>query len=130
MTIAMCEAMATPTMMAVEPEELNEPARGEWVSGQLVRGEDTGLVRRIEPLLRERSVMLDLAGVERIDAAGITALLALYRSAREFGHRFNLTNVAPRVAQILAVVGLDRFLLSHNAVRSSNCGPRLRRPAA
>jgi anti-anti-sigma factor len=90
-----------------------------------VRGQD-GLLERLGPLVREHSVALDLTSVERIDAAGITALVALYRGARESGHRFSLTNVSARVAQILAVGGLDRFLLSHNAVRNSQCGPRMR----
>ena len=110
---------------AAEPGELSEPMRG-----QLVRGQDAGLLERLGPMVRERSVILDLAEVDRIDAAGITTLLALYRGARESGHRFSLTNVSARVAQILSVVGLDRFLLSHNAVRSSHCGPQMRRPAA
>jgi anti-anti-sigma factor len=110
---------------AAEAAEPSEPMRG-----QLVLGQDAGLLEHVGPLVRERSVILDLAGVDRIDAAGITALLALYRGARESGHRFSLTNVSARVAQILVVVGLDRFLLSHNAVRNSHCGPQTRRPAA
>jgi anti-anti-sigma factor len=125
MTTAMCDPRATLMFQAAELVELSEPMRG-----QLVRGQDAGLLERLGPMVRERSVILDLAGVDRIDGAGITALLALYRGAREAGHRFSLTNVSARVAQILAVVGLDRILLSHNAVRSSLCGPQMRRPAA
>ena len=120
MTIAMCEPMATVTIQAAEPAELNE----------LVRGQDVLLLAHVGPMVRERSVMLDLSGVERIDAAGITALVALYRSARESGHRFGLTNVSARVEQILVMVGLDRYLLSHNAVRNSHCGSGMQRPAA
>jgi anti-anti-sigma factor len=125
MTTAMCDPRATRMFQAAEAAEPSEPMRG-----QLVRGQDAGLLERLGPMVRERSVILDLAGVDRIDAAGITTLLTLYRGARESGHRFSLTNVSARVAQILAVVGLDRFLLSHNAVRSSHCGPQMRRPAA
>ena len=125
MTTAMCDPRANLMFQAAEPAELSEPMRG-----QLVRGQDAGLLEHLGPMVRERSVILDLAGVDRIDAAGITALVALYRAARESGHRFSLTNVSARVEQILAVVGLDRFLLSHNAVRSSHCGPQTRRPAA
>jgi anti-anti-sigma factor len=120
MTIAMCEPMATVTIKAAEPAELNE----------LVRGQDVRLLAHVGPMVRERSVMLDLSGVERIDAAGITALVALYRIARESGHRFGLTNVSGRVEQILVMVGLDRYLLSHNAVRNSHCGPSIQRSAA
>jgi anti-anti-sigma factor len=120
MTIAMCEPMATLTIKALEPAELSE----------LVRGQDQVLLQHVGPLVRERSVTLDLASVERIDAAGITALVALYRSARESGHCFSVTNVSARVAQILTVVGLDRFLISHDVIQSPHSGPVMRRPAA
>jgi len=120
MTISMCEPMATRIIKAVEPAELSE----------LVRGEDVRLLERVAPLVRDHNVTLDLASVERIDAAGITALVALYRDAQESGHCFTVTNATERVAQILAVVGLDRFLFSHNAVHRSNCGSQMQRPAA
>jgi anti-anti-sigma factor len=107
-------------MMAFVQAELSE----------LVKGEDVRLLERVGPLVLKQSVTLDLASVERIDAAGITALLMLYRNARECGHCFIVTNASAHVAQILAVVGLDRFLLSHNAVQNSPYGPRTQRPAA
>ena len=120
MTNAMCEPISTLFLNNAEPLELNER-----MQGQLVRGEEMNLLARLEPLVRESSVTLDLAGVERIDAAGITALLVLYHSAREAGHCFSVTNVPERVAKTLAVVGLDGFLLSHNAVRHSDRSQRL-----
>jgi anti-anti-sigma factor len=126
MTNAMCEAMTTPMMRAFEQADRNELVKCQTVRGQLVRGQDECLVARVGPLVLEHDVTLDLGCVERIDAAGIAALVALYRRACESGHHFCVTNVSPRVVQILAVVGLDRILLSHNAVRSS----RVRRPAA
>ncbi|MGD0631207.1 MAG: STAS domain-containing protein [Terracidiphilus sp.] len=117
-------------MSAVDPASGSEPVRGQLVRGQLVRGQDAVLLEHLGPLVRRCNVALDLSSVERIDGAGITALVSLYQSACESGHRFSLTNVSAHVAQILALVGLDRFLLSHNAVRSSHCGPSMRRPAA
>src|SRR5580658_7668746 len=117
MTTAILEPKATLIFQAADPADMNEPAD----LNELVRGQDALLLKHVGPMVRERSVALDLAGVERIDAAGITALVALYRSARESGHRFTLTNVSPRVEQILAMVGLDRYLLSHNAVRTAHC---------
>jgi anti-anti-sigma factor len=116
-----------PAMMikAFEPAEWVELARG-----PLVRDQIAGLVERLRPLVQERDVALDLTSVDRIDAAGITALVALFRGARETGHRFWLTNVPARVAQTLSVVGLDGILFSRNAVRNSQCGPGMRRPAA
>jgi anti-anti-sigma factor len=130
MTSAMCEPMTTPMMNVFEQSEPNEMVKCQLVRGQLVRGETECLVERVGPLVHEQDVTLDLSFVERIDAAGIAALVALYRSACESRHRFCVANASPRVAQILAVVGLDRLLLSHNAIRSSHCGPGMQRPAA
>ena len=130
MTNAMCEEMAPLMMSAVDPTGASEPVRGQSVRGQLVRGQVDDLLEHLGPLARKCNVALDLSSVERIDAAGITALVSLYQAACESGHRFSLTNVPDHVAQILTLVGLDRFFLSHNAVQSSHCGPGKRRPAA
>lgn len=124
MTTAIFEPMAT-LITAVEPDE-----RAELTSGQLVHGQDALLVERLQPMVIDRSVVLDLSSVDRIDAAGITALVVLYQIARQCGHRFSVTNVSVRVGQILSVVGLDRFLLSHNVNRCSQYGSGIQRPAA
>jgi anti-anti-sigma factor len=124
MTTAIFEPMAT-IMTAVEPAE-----RAELAGGQLVRGQAARLVERLQPLVFQRDVTLDLAEVDRIDAAGITALVSLYQSARESGHCFCLTNATERVAHILTVVGLDHHFFSHNVVQSSHYGSNERRPAA
>jgi anti-anti-sigma regulatory factor len=60
-------------------------------------------------------VTLDLTHVERIDAAGIAALISLYWCADAAGNRFTVVNASAHVAEILALVGLDRILLSRNA---------------
>ena len=120
MTTTMLDLTTTMMFPAGEPGEVNE-----LVKGQLVRGEDARLLEQVGPLVRASDVTLDLAGVERIDAAGITALIALYQVARECGHHFCVKNASARVGQILAVVGLDRFLCSHNAVQSSQYGQRM-----
>jgi len=97
---------------------------------ELVRGEVRNLLESVGPLVSQQSISLDLGGVERIDAAGISALIRLYGCARDAGHIFTLSNVSPRVAQILTLVGLDRILMSHNAVRLSHSEPQLDRSAA
>ena len=72
--------------------------------------------------------------VQRMDSSltltQISALVTLYSNACLAGHRFSLTNVSARVAQILSVVGLDRYLLSQNTVLNSQCEPCIERPAA
>ncbi|MGA2218125.1 MAG: STAS domain-containing protein [Terracidiphilus sp.] len=82
---------------------------------ELVRGCDRRLVDHLTPHVRRGSIALDFHSVERIDAAGIAALITLYADARQAGHHFSIFNVAPRVVQILAIVGLDRILVSRIA---------------
>jgi anti-anti-sigma factor len=86
---------------------------------ELVRGQERELVERLTPLVRSQSVTLDLARVERIDAAGIAALISLYGSAHAAGNEFMIVNACTRVAEILALVGLDRILISRDAIRSA-----------
>ena len=97
---------------------------------ELVRGHEQDLMRRVSPLVRQRDVSLDLGNVERIDAAGIAALISLYGYARETGHSFSVENASPRVAEILTLVGLDRILLSHNMEIKSHSAACCERPAA
>jgi anti-anti-sigma factor len=77
---------------------------------ELVKGKEQGLLDRMAPVVLQRSVSLDLGTVERIDAAGIAVLIMLYRSAREAGNCFTVSNASRRVAEILSLVGLDRIL--------------------
>ena len=83
---------------------------------ELVRGDEQHLVQRVAPLLRENNVTLDLNGIDRIDAAGIAALISLYSSARNHGNTFSVINVSPRVEEMLSLVRLEDVLVSHNAV--------------
>jgi anti-anti-sigma factor len=97
---------------------------------ELVRGHDQDLFARLAPVVRRQSLVVDLALVQRIDAAGIAALISLYRCASDTGHRFAVSNPTSHVAEILALVGLDRILLSHNASCFSHVSSRNERPAA
>jgi anti-anti-sigma factor len=97
---------------------------------ELVRNHEQSMLARLTPLVRRQSVTLDLGSVQRIDAAGVAALLSLYSSARAAGHCFRVANPAPRVAEVLALVGLERILLSHNAPRKPHSGRRFQLHAA
>ena len=97
---------------------------------ELVRGSEQALLDRLTPLTHRQSIILDLSRVERIDAAGIAALISLHASAYESGHCFTVVNPTHRVAEILSLVGLERILLSRNAARESHSGERFERPAA
>lgn len=97
---------------------------------ELVRGHEQCLLEQLTPLVCKHSVTLDMRQVERIDAAGIAALICLYRSAHSAGNNFVVTNASPHVSEILALVGLDGILLSHNAAQKSQSEPCLARNAA
>ncbi len=85
---------------------------------ELVRGQDQALVAWLSPMVRRQSVTLDLGAVERIDAAGIAALISLYGIAMESGHGFTVANPSAHVKEILTLVGLDGILVSHRASRT------------
>ena len=79
---------------------------------ELVKGNEKLLVERLLPLVRRQSISLDLASLARIDAAGLSALIKLYCAARDAGHIFSIRNPSARVAEILALVSLDKLFLS------------------
>jgi anti-anti-sigma factor len=97
---------------------------------EIVRGQEHCLIELLEPVVRRQSVTLDLRQIDRIDAAGIAALITLYGSAHAAGHEFTIVNASHRVAEILALVGLDQILSSHNAVPCPQSDPCYEMPAA
>ena len=97
---------------------------------ELVRENERGLLERMLPLVERGCVSLDLHTVTRIDAAGIAALISLYRAASEAGHRFTVSNPSPHVAQLLALVRLDSILVSNNSDESPCHGLQLQESAA
>ncbi len=102
------------------------------VSGirELVRGREVEFLDAIAPLVRSRSVRLDLSAIERIDAAGLAALVSLYCAAHEAGNEFAVINPPRRVAGILAMVGLDRILVPRSSGKTPQPGPRMEMIAA
>ncbi len=96
---------------------------------ELVRGNDARLVAMLAPVVRAESVALDLNAVDRIDAAGIAALISLYGCARDAGHAFHICNVSARVEEILSLVGLDHILVTSLAA-GAPCPGCEERPAA
>jgi anti-anti-sigma factor len=128
MSSTMCNHAATSHTPAEWPASSDATERINLT--ELVRGHDQDLFARLAPVVRRQSLILDLEMVERIDAAGIAALISLYRCATEAGHRFAISNPSAHVGEILAVVGLDRILLSQNVDPVSHARPRRQRPAA
>jgi anti-anti-sigma regulatory factor len=120
------------TISNTEATRLPREAEATEIIGihELVRGCDRRLVDHLAAYVRRQSLALDFHSVERIDAAGIAALITLYCDARQAGHRFSVFNASPRVVEVLCLVGLDRILLSRNALGGSYSDAYLDRPAA
>ncbi len=116
--------------ISVEEITLNVEAGKPSQLTELVRGTEHRLLDQITPLVQRQSVSLNLSAVQRIDAAGIAALISLYRIACEAGHRFSISSASPHVAELLALVGLERILMSHNAKQASHSDSRLAQNAA
>ncbi|HTW62851.1 MAG TPA: STAS domain-containing protein [Terracidiphilus sp.] len=97
--------------MSIHPSKDRERIEIEMAEmTELVRGQEEALLERLKPLVRSRSLTLELSGVERIDAAGIAALITLYRLAAEAGHSFAVSHAKAHVEEILQLVGLERIL--------------------
>jgi anti-anti-sigma factor len=90
---------------------------------ELVRGSETQLVDVMLPRVRQESISLDLSGVERIDAAGIAALITLYCSASDAGHKFSVVSPNPHVLELLRLVGLEQILIENSEAERVNNRP-------
>ena len=93
------------------------------VTHELIRGQEENLLEQITPMLRTQNVALDLSHVDRIDAAGIAALITLYERAKNSGHCFAVIHASHRVAEIIALVGLDHILIAPDAATSFRVQP-------
>ena len=81
-------------------------------SGRLVAGEEVLRLREIVMCQADkRSVLLDFAGVETIDAAGLGLLVSLHTLGRVFGFELQLRNPVRRVRALLKLTGLELVLL-------------------
>jgi anti-anti-sigma regulatory factor len=120
------------TMSNTEVARLTRGSEATEIAGitELVRGCDRRLVDHLAAYVRRQSLALDFHSVERIDAAGIAALITLYCDARQAGHHFSVFNASPHVVEVLGLVGLDRVLLSRNAAGGCYADAYLDRPAA
>jgi len=75
-------------------------------------------------------VMLDFGAVERIDAAGLAALVTLYTDACKTGHALTVSRPSRHVREILELVGLDRILMPRPEAESSFGNMQMQETAA
>jgi anti-anti-sigma regulatory factor len=116
----MTSILSNTSALLIAPSDLHE----------LVRGQEQEFVKRMSSIVRRESVTLDFAQVQRIDAAGIAALISLYGCAMKAGNRFGVINATPHVVEILTVVGLDRILISRDVAPAAQAEACFAQPAA
>ena len=109
---SLCEISATPEASIIA------------VDCELVRGEEAQFVEMLLPAVRRQSVRLNLARVERIDAAGIAALITLYVNAVEAGHCFTIIEPSSHVLDLLQIVGLASILMGESQNKSARLDRR------
>jgi anti-anti-sigma factor len=79
--------------------------------GAILVGEDFSALRwAVMKDTAAKMVVLDMAGVKRVDAGGLGVLLALREWAGEHSTQFKLMNVRPNVERVIKIVRLDRVL--------------------
>jgi anti-anti-sigma factor len=75
--------------------------------GRIVNGDTAALREAVNSQLDVNAVVLDLARVSTIDAAGLGVMLELREQAESKGVRFQLMNVTTLVRRVLEVTRLD-----------------------
>ena len=75
-------------------------------AGRFVSGEEEDLQKAVLSQSHARTVVLDLAEVGTMDAAGIGVLVSLRASAQNRGMGFKMMNLNPRVEEVLALTHL------------------------
>jgi anti-anti-sigma factor len=78
-----------------------------YLHGQIVSGETDALRNAVAFQPNVSAVILDLAGVNIVDAAGLGAMLELREQAKSKGIRFELTNLNKWVRYVLELSHLD-----------------------
>lgn len=89
------------------------------VDCELVRGTEAEVIDALLPRVRHESVALNLSAVERIDAAGIAALITLYCSSVQAGTDFSVVTPSPHVLELLRLVGLESILVADGRPRGA-----------
>lgn len=104
---------ATPPPLAIEVTALDPTTVTAAVTGEvdLLTAESLrAALTHAMDTYRPRTLVVDLAGVPFLDAAGMTALIQTHLHGDRRGVEMELANTRPLVARSLRVAGLVRFL--------------------
>jgi anti-anti-sigma factor len=101
------------------------------IRGRVVAGAEVAALR--ESIMRAGPcfalLVVNLREVEKIDPAGLAALVFAYSTAQSLGARFRLAEVRPEVRKILAVAQLDTFFsIAESVPMRPTAWPAVRRP--
>jgi len=79
------------------------------LSGRL----DASQTDRAQAVLAEltRNVTADCSGLEYISSAGLGIIIVTHKRLLASGHGLKLVNLQPRVRNVFAYAGLDKFLV-------------------
>jgi anti-anti-sigma factor len=105
--------MTVPPFLNI-PSASNSPVVVIALNCELVRGSEAYVVEKVLPRVKQESVALDLSGVERIDAAGIAALITLYCTSVEAKTEFFVVDPSAHVLELLRIVGLESILVAED----------------
>jgi anti-anti-sigma factor len=78
--------------------------------GRIVAGEDLKALQRTATTEATSRLIIDLQGVESLDAAGLGALLQVRQWCSAQGTDLKLVNPSKRVREVLALTALDSVL--------------------
>ncbi len=81
----------------------------------IVIGEgDAQLIKEVRNLIEEgrRQVILNLAGVSKIDSSGVGALVSSYTNLMNVGGELMLSEVHPTIQEMLEMTAISKFLKS------------------
>lgn len=88
--------------------------------GPLVHGEPSAMLLHAGEIYSSRELILDLTGVDAVDASGLGALVGLEKWARSTGVRIRLLNPSKYLRELLQLTKLDCiFEIASSAVECS-----------
>jgi anti-sigma B factor antagonist len=77
-------------------------------SGKITLSTTAVIQDQVHPLLSQtKRLILDLAQINYIDSAGLGVIVRLWSSGRKAGCHLQITNLAPRIKELLAMTNLS-----------------------
>jgi anti-sigma B factor antagonist len=76
-------------------------------SGKITLSTTATFQDQVRPLISQtKRIILDLAQVNYVDSAGLGEIVRLWSSAQKAGGALKITNLAPRIKELLAMTNL------------------------